>query len=48
MREFYSDGRTITVPYACYPRLLHASSEQRLKWETCGGGYGIHFREAER
>ncbi len=34
------DGRTITVPYAWYPRLLHATSEQRSKWETCGGGYG--------
>ena len=41
------DGRTITVPYAWYPRLLHASSEQRSKWETCGGGYGIHWPDID-
>ena len=41
------DGRTITVPYAWYPRLLHASSEQRSKWEACGGGYGIHWPEID-
>ena len=41
------DGRTITVPYAWYPRLLHASSEQRSRWEACGGGYGIHWPEID-
>jgi hypothetical protein len=41
------DGRTITVPYAWYPRLLHASAEQRAHWETCGGGYGIHWPELD-
>jgi len=28
------DGRTITVPYAWYPRLLHATAEQRANWQT--------------
>jgi len=37
------DGRTISVPLAWYPRLLHASAEQRANWEKCGGGYGIHW-----
>lgn len=37
------DGRTITVPYAWYPRLLHATAEQRSDWERCGGGFGIHW-----
>ena len=37
------DGRTITVPLAWYPRLLHATPEQRAKWRVCGGGYGIHW-----
>ena len=41
------DGRTITVPYAWYPRLLHASSEQRSNWETCGGGFGIHWPDID-
>ncbi|NJK72947.1 MAG: DUF2442 domain-containing protein [Microcoleus sp. SU_5_6] len=41
------DGRTITVPLVWYPRLLDATPEQRLKWEICGGGYGIHWEEID-
>jgi hypothetical protein len=37
------DGRTISAPLAWYPRLLHASPEQRSRWEVAGGGYGIHW-----
>jgi len=37
------DGRTISVPLAWYPRLLHATEEQRSNWEICGGGFGIHW-----
>jgi len=31
------DGRTITVPLAWYPRLLHATAEQRKNWQVCEG-----------
>lgn len=41
------DGRTISVPLAWYPRLLHATPEQRGHWEVCGGGYGIHWPEID-
>jgi len=41
------DGRTITVPYAWFPRLLHASAEQRSNWETCAGGYGIRWPDID-
>lgn len=41
------DGRTISVPLAWYPRLLHASPEVRAVWEVCGGGYGIHWPEID-
>lgn len=41
------DGRTITVPLAWYPRLQDATVEQRKIWETCGGGYGIHWPEID-
>ncbi len=41
------DGRTITVPYAWYPRLLHASPEQRSNWALCGGGFGIHWPDLD-
>lgn len=37
------DGRTITVPLAWYPRLLHATASQRKNWQIAGGGYGIHW-----
>jgi hypothetical protein len=41
------DGRTIRVPLAWYPRLLHATPEQRNHWEICGGGYGIHWPDID-
>ena len=41
------DGRTITVPLTWYPRLLNASPQQRLHWEICGGGYGIHWLDVD-
>ena len=41
------DGRTITVPLAWYPRLLHATPKQRTNWEECGGGYGIHWPDID-
>ena len=41
------DGRTITVPLAWYPKLLHGTPEQRANWETCGGGYGIHWPDID-
>lgn len=41
------DGRIITVPLVWYPRLLNATPEQRLNWEICGGGYGIHWRDID-
>lgn len=41
------DGRTISVPLAWYPRLARATPEQRAKWQTCGGGYGIHWPDVD-
>ena len=40
--ELY-DGRSISVPLVWYPRLLHATVEQRAQWQISGGGYGIHW-----
>jgi len=42
-----ADGRTITVPLAWYPRLLHATQTQRSAWRISGGGYGIHWEEID-
>ena len=41
------DGRTITVPLAWYPRLLHAAPEQRANWCISGAGYGIHWPDID-
>ena len=41
------DGRTISVPLAWYPRLLHATSEQRENWRIAGGGFGIHWPDID-
>ena len=41
------DGRTISAPLAWYPKLLRASTEQRVRWEKNGAGYGIHWPEID-
>jgi hypothetical protein len=41
------DGRTISVPLAWYPRLLHATAKQRSEWTTSGGGFGIHWPQVD-
>ncbi|MEH1937803.1 DUF2442 domain-containing protein [Nostoc sp.] len=42
-----SDGRTISVPLAWYPRLLHGSVEERNNWRFIGGGNGIHWDQLD-
>jgi hypothetical protein len=41
------DGRTISVPLAWYPRLLHATAKQRGEWLTSAGGFGIHWPQVD-
>ena len=38
-----SDGRTISVPLAWYPRLLNGSVEERNNWRFIARGEGIHW-----
>jgi hypothetical protein len=38
-----ADGRTISVPLAWYPRLVHGSVEERQDWRLIGNGEGIHW-----
>ncbi len=38
-----SDGRTISVPAVWYPRLVHATREERGNWRVIGKGHGIHW-----
>ncbi|HEX6386827.1 MAG TPA: DUF2442 domain-containing protein [Anaerolineae bacterium] len=41
------DGRTLAVPLAWYPRLLHGNSEERDHWELIGDGEGIHWPDLD-
>ena len=42
-----SDGRTLGVPLAWFPRLLRASPQQRAAYEISGGGQGLHWEELD-
>lgn len=41
------DGRTITAPLAWFPRLLHATPEQRSNWKVSAAGFGIHWPDID-
>ena len=41
------DGRSISVPLAWYPRLLHGSAQERIHFELIGDGEGIHWPELD-
>ena len=42
-----ADGRTLSIPLAWFPRLLHATPEQRENWQISGGGFGIHWPDLD-
>lgn len=42
-----SDGRTISVPLAWYPRLEHATTKERDNWRLIGKGDGIHWEDID-
>src|SRR4051794_23406732 len=39
------DGRTLSVPLAWYPRLLHGNVKERRNFEI--GGFGIHWPDLD-
>ena len=41
------DGRTVSVPLAWYPRLLHGSPEERTHWCLIGQGEGFHWPDLD-
>ena len=47
LRVELADGREVTVPLVWFPRLQHASDEQRQNWRLIGGGLGIHWEEVD-
>lgn len=42
-----SDGRTISVPLAWYPRLTYATRDERSRWRLVGRGEGIHWPDLD-
>ncbi len=42
-----SDGRTVSVPLAWFPRLLHGTTDERNNWRLIGEGEGIHWPDLD-
>lgn len=42
-----SDGRTVSVPLAWYPRLLHGTPSEQANWRLVGSGGGIHWPDLD-
>lgn len=41
------DGRQLSIPMVCFPRLKNASTEQILDYNLSGGGLGVHWDELD-
>ena len=41
------DGRSIAVPLAWYPRLMHALPKERQNWRLSGNGFGINWPDLD-
>ena len=41
----HSDGRSISVPIAWFPRLLHSTEQERKNWRLIGKRQGIHWED---
>lgn len=42
-----ADGRSLHVPLAWYPRLLHGSEKERQNWQLLGDGYAIEWPDLD-
>jgi hypothetical protein len=42
-----TDGRTISVPLAWYPRLQYANKNERNNWRLTANGEGIHWNDID-
>ena len=41
------DAHRLAVSLAWFPRLLHATSDQRPNWQLLGDGAGIHWPDVD-
>jgi hypothetical protein len=42
-----SDGRSLKIPLAWFPRLAHGTSPERRNWRKIGGGIGAHWDDLD-
>ena len=42
-----ADGRTISIPLAWYPRLVHGTADERNNWEWIGDNDGVHWPDLD-
>lgn len=42
-----SDGRSVTVPLAWYPRLVSGTVRERRNWRLIGSGEGVHWPDLD-
>ncbi len=42
-----ADGRSLSIPLAWYPRLMHASPKERQNWQILGDGYAIEWADID-
>jgi len=47
LRVSLTDGRTLSVPIAWFPRLAHASVSERAEYEILGDGEGVHWPKVD-
>ena len=47
LRVDLTDGRTLSVPLAWFPRLVHGTREERNNWRLIGRGHGIHWKDLD-
>lgn len=47
LRVDLSDGRSLSVPLAWFPRLAHATAAERDRFRLIGRGEGIHWEELD-
>jgi len=47
LRVELTDGRSLSVPLAWFPRLAHATPEERARWRLVGRGHGIHWTDLD-
>lgn len=41
------DGRSLIIPLSWYPRLSHATPEERQNWQLLGEGYAIEWPDLD-